>query len=331
MDRFPVEPGDALLRAEGVTLDYRSGAASVRALENVSFEMHRGDRLVLLGPSGCGKSSLLKAIAGFITPRAGRLTLDGQPILRPGPDRIVVFQEFDQLPPWKTVKGNVMFPLLAGGMARAEAQVRALHWINKVGLSPFADAFPHTLSGGMKARVAIARALAMQPAILLMDEPFAALDALTRRSMQEELQTLWEEIRFTMLFVTHSIEEALVVGNRIVLLSPHPGRVRAELNSHQFDLNSAGGEQFQAAAQRIHRLLFGDDALAAQLPTPLSTPLSTPLPTPLSTRLPTDLSPLSSPELSHHLSPGLSDHLSHRLSSHLPTELSTQLSTGLHA
>jgi NitT/TauT family transport system ATP-binding protein len=288
MDRFPVEPGDALLRAEGVTLDYRSGAASVRALENVSFEMHRGDRLVLLGPSGCGKSSLLKAIAGFITPRAGRLTLDGQPILRPGPDRIVVFQEFDQLPPWKTVKGNVMFPLLAGGMARAEAQVRALHWINKVGLSPFADAFPHTLSGGMKARVAIARALAMQPAILLMDEPFAALDALTRRSMQEELQTLWEEIRFTMLFVTHSIEEALVVGNRIVLLSPHPGRVRAELNSHQFDLNSAGGEQFQAAAQRIHRLLFGDDALAAQLPTPLSTPLSTPLPTPLSTRLPTD-------------------------------------------
>ncbi|ATQ73327.1 sulfonate ABC transporter ATP-binding protein [Massilia violaceinigra] len=260
--RFPMAPGEALLRAEGVTLEYRSGAATVRATENVSFEVHRGDRLVLLGPSGCGKSTLLKAIAGFITPRAGSLTLDGQPILRPGPDRFVVFQEFDQLPPWKSVLGNVMFPLLAGGVARAEARARALHWINKVGLSPFADAFPHTLSGGMKARVAIARALAMQPAILLMDEPFAALDALTRRSMQEELQTLWEEIRFTMLFVTHSIEEALVVGNRIVLLSPHPGRVRAELNSHQFDLGSAGGAAFQAATQRIHRLLFGDDALA---------------------------------------------------------------------
>ncbi|UOD32099.1 ABC transporter ATP-binding protein [Massilia violaceinigra] len=302
--RFPIGPNEALLRAEGVTLEYRSGAASVRATEKVSFEVHRGDRLVLLGPSGCGKSTLLKAIAGFITPRAGSLTLDGQPIVRPGPDRIVVFQEFDQLPPWKTVKGNVMFPLLAGGMARAEAQARALHWIGKVGLSPFADAFPHTLSGGMKARVAIARALAMQPAILLMDEPFAALDALTRRSMQEELQTLWEENRFTMLFVTHSIEEALVVGNRIVLLSPHPGRVRAELNSHQFDLSSAGGEAFQAAAQRIHRLLFDHDAPApAVLSTPLSTRLPTALSMPLSTRLPTPL----------------------------PTELSTQLSTGLHA
>lgn len=167
--RFPIGPSEALLRAEGVTLDYRSGAASVRALENVSFEVVRGDRLVLPGPSGCGKSTLLKAIAGFITPRAGSLTLDGRTIVRPGPDRIVVFQEFDQLPPWKTVKGNMMFPLLAGGMARAEAQARALHWIGKVGLAPFADAFPHTLSGGMKARVAIARALAMQPAILLMD------------------------------------------------------------------------------------------------------------------------------------------------------------------
>jgi NitT/TauT family transport system ATP-binding protein len=116
------------------------------------------------------------------------------------------------------------------------------------------------LSGGMKARVAIARALAMQPAVLLMDEPFAALDALTRRSMQEELQALWDEIGFTMLFVTHSIEEALVVGNRILLLSPHPGRVRAELNSHQFSLASAGSHEFQAATQRIHALLFGADA-----------------------------------------------------------------------
>jgi NitT/TauT family transport system ATP-binding protein len=264
MRRFPMGPGEALLRAEEVTLEYRSGATTVRATENVSFEVHRGDRLVLLGPSGCGKSTLLKAIAGFIAPRAGRLLLDGQPIVKPGRDRIVVFQEFDQLPPWKTMLGNVMFPLLAGGMARTDARVQALYWIDKVGLTPFADAFPHTLSGGMKARVAIARALAMQPAILLMDEPFAALDALTRRSMQEALQTLWEEIRFTMLFVTHSIEEALVVGNRIVLLSPHPGRVRAELNSHQFDLRSAGGEPFQAASQRIHRLLFGADAPAAQ-------------------------------------------------------------------
>ncbi|MFL6673497.1 MAG: ABC transporter ATP-binding protein [Massilia sp.] len=255
---FQVVPGQApLLRAEGVTLEYPAHGGTVRATQEVSFDVWRGDRFVLLGPSGCGKSTLLKAAAGFIAPRAGRLTLDGRPITGPGPDRIVVFQEFDQLPPWKTVGENVMFPMLATGVGRREAAGRAARWLDKVGLSGFAGAYPHTLSGGMKARVAIARALAMQPAILLMDEPFAALDALTRRAMQEELQALWDEVRFTMLFVTHSIEEALVVGNRILLLSPHPGRVRAELNSHQFGLHSAGGAEFQAASQRIHGLLFG--------------------------------------------------------------------------
>ena len=150
-------------------------------------------------------------------------------------------------------------------LKRAEAEERALHYLEKVGLAAFADAYPHTLSGGMKARVAIARALATQPKILLMDEPFAALDALTRRKMQEELLLLWEEVRFTLLFVTHSIEEALVVGNRILLLSPHPGRVRAEVHSHQYDLGSLGGSDFQASARRIHRLLF-DEADAPEQP-----------------------------------------------------------------
>ena len=264
---FNLVKPEPLLRAEHVTLEYASERGIVRATDDVSFDVYRGDRFVLLGPSGCGKSTLLKAIGGFIAPRAGSLHLGGKPVTGPGPDRIVVFQEFDQLPPWKTVKQNVLFPMLAGGVARAEAEVRAGHWLGKVGLARFADAYPHTLSGGMKARVAIARALAMQPAVLLMDEPFAALDALTRRSMQEELQALWDAIGFTMLFVTHSIEEALVVGNRILLLSPHPGRVRAELNSHQFSLASAGSHEFQAATQRIHALLFGADAdaPAAQL------------------------------------------------------------------
>jgi NitT/TauT family transport system ATP-binding protein len=283
---FQLVPTDPLLRAEGVTLEYAGLHGTVRATHDVSFEVYRGDRFVLLGPSGCGKSTLLKAVGGFLAPRAGSLFLNGKPILRPGPDRIVVFQEFDQLPPWKTVKRNVMFPLLASGMKRAEAEARALHWLAKVGLSGFVDAYPHTLSGGMKARVAIARALAMQPEILLMDEPFAALDALTRRQMQEQLQALWEEIKFTMLFVTHSIEEALVVGNRILLLSPHPGRVRAELNSHQFGLHSAGGAEFQAASARIHGLLFGEGQVeslpataakpAAAVATAASTPRSQP-------------------------------------------------------
>jgi NitT/TauT family transport system ATP-binding protein len=245
-----------LLRAQDLTIDYATAGGIVRATHEVSFDVYPGDRFVLLGPSGCGKSTLLKAVGGFVQPTAGGLLLRGRRIVRPGPDRIVVFQEFDQLPPWKTVKQNVMFPLLAGGVKRSEAEERAVHWLEKVGLAGFADAYPHTLSGGMKARVAIARALAMQPDILLMDEPFAALDALTRRRMQEELQALWEEVQFTMLFVTHSIEEALVVGNRILLLSPHPGRVRAEINSHQFGLASSGGPEFQAAAQRIHGLLF---------------------------------------------------------------------------
>lgn len=252
-----------LLRLQDVSLEYRSGAQVVRAANRVSLDVHRGDRFVLLGPSGCGKSSLLKAVGGFIAPVGGSITLDGVQVAGPGPDRVAVFQEFDQLPPWKTVKQNVMFPLLASRRAgRHEAEERAMHWIARVGLAQFADAYPHTLSGGMKQRVAIARALAMQPQVLLMDEPFAALDALTRRKMQEELGLLWEEARFTLLFVTHSIEEALVVGNRIALLSPHPGRVRAELNSHQFGLHSMGSAAFQQAAARIHGLLF-DPAPAA--------------------------------------------------------------------
>jgi NitT/TauT family transport system ATP-binding protein len=256
----PVPLPAPLLRAQDLTIDYAAGAGIVRATHEVSFDVYEGDRFVLLGPSGCGKSTLLKAVGGFIRPTAGGLLLRGRRILKPGPDRIVVFQEFDQLPPWKTVKQNVMFPLLAGGMKRKEAEAHALHWLDKVGLADFADAFPHTLSGGMKARVAIGRALAMRPDILLMDEPFAALDALTRRRMQETLLALWEEVGFTMLFVTHSIEEALVVGNRILLLSPHPGRVRAEINSHQFDLAASGSAEFQAAAQRLHGLLFGAGA-----------------------------------------------------------------------
>jgi NitT/TauT family transport system ATP-binding protein len=261
---FQVVQNEPLLRARGVTIDYQSERGTVRATQDVSFDVWRGDRFVLLGPSGCGKSTLLKAVGGFIAPRAGSLQLDDKPILAPGPDRIVVFQEFDQLPPWKTVKQNVMFPLRRSrGMGAAEAAEVALHFLNKVGLAQFADAYPHTLSGGMKQRVAIARALAMRPKVLLMDEPFAALDALTRRRMQEELLELWHDAAFTLLFVTHSIEEALVVGNRILLLSPHPGRVRAELNSHQFSLASQGSADFQAAAQRIHQMLFDQPAETA--------------------------------------------------------------------
>jgi len=255
---------EKLLAVENVSLEYRTRERIVRATHEVSFDVYGGDRFVLLWPSGCGKSTLLKAVGGFIEPSSGTISLDGQIVRGPGADRIVVFQEFDQLPPWKTVLQNVAFPLrVAKKLARAEANERALHYLDKVGLAAFANAYPHTLSGGMKQRVAIARALAMQPRVLLMDEPFAALDALTRRKMQEELLRLWEEVNFTLLFVTHSIEEALVVGNRILLLSPHPGRVRAELNSHQYSHDSFGRNDFQRSVARIHRLLF-EETEAAQ-------------------------------------------------------------------
>ncbi|MBH3438384.1 ABC transporter ATP-binding protein [Pseudomonas luteola] len=254
---LPTDLGQPLLNVEALGLEYSTPTRRVRATHDVSFDVFPADRFVLLGPSGCGKSSLLKSVAGFLPSVSGQIRLEGKRIKGPGPDRIVVFQEFDQLPPWKTVLENTLFPLVVSGqLKRSEARERALYYLDKVGLAGFAEAYPHTLSGGMKQRVAIARALAMQPRILLMDEPFAALDALTRRKMQEELLTLWEEVRFTLLFVTHSIEEALVVGNRILLLSPHPGRVRAEINSHQFGMDDFGSPAFQQTAQRIHQLLF---------------------------------------------------------------------------
>jgi NitT/TauT family transport system ATP-binding protein len=218
-----------LLALDEVTLQYATPSHLVTATYKVSFQVALSDRFVLLGPSGCGKSTLLKAVGGFIAPMEGTIALRGKPIMRPFHDRMVVFQEFDQLLAWKTVLQNVMFPLrVSRRCLKSEARERAKAWIQKVGLEKFADAYPHTLSGGMKQRAAIARALAMEPDILLMDEPFASLDALTRRQMQDELLALWEETRVTILFVTHSLEEATTIGNRVLMLSPHPGRVRGE-------------------------------------------------------------------------------------------------------
>jgi len=212
---------------------------------------------VLLGPSGCGKSTLLKAVGGYMQPTEGEIRLKGKRIERPGPDRMMVFQEFDQLLPWKTVRDNVMFPLQASGkLGAAEARDRAAQYIDKVKLTKFADSYPHMLSGGMKQRVAIARGMAMEPDILLMDEPFAALDALTRSRMQDELLALWDDTQFTVLFVTHSIAEAIRIGNRILLLSPHPGQVKAELDS--VPRGSTDAPEAQALERRIHDMLFTD-------------------------------------------------------------------------
>lgn len=249
---------DPHLSVEGVTLQYKTKEHLVTACYRVDFNVLKSDRFVLLGPSGCGKSTILKAIGGYMKPVEGRITLKGKEIGKPGPDRMMVFQEFDQLLPWKTVKENVTFALTSSGRLKGKAaDERAMQYIEKVNLGNFANTYPHMLSGGMKARVAIARGMAMEPDILLMDEPFAALDALTRRKMQDELLQLWEGTKFTVLFVTHSIPEAVKIGSRILLLSPHPGEVKAELNSTGSD--EPDPKTGVALSERIHKLLFADE------------------------------------------------------------------------
>jgi NitT/TauT family transport system ATP-binding protein len=254
-------PQETLLDVTGVTLQYRTGQQLVTATYRVDFSIKSSDRFVLLGPSGCGKSTLLKAVGGYLEPVEGEIRLRGKRITGPGPDRMMVFQEFDQLLPWMSVLGNVMFPLVeTGKLGSSAAREKAMEYIRKVNLVRVADSYPHTLSGGMKQRVAIARGMAMEPDILLMDEPFAALDALTRRQMQEELLQLWADTRFTVMFVTHSIAEAIKIGNRILLLSPHPGEVVAELNCPSPDSDEPGWQT--RLERRINDMLFvrGDTA-----------------------------------------------------------------------
>ncbi|MDB5392644.1 MAG: sulfonate transporter ATP-binding protein [Rhodospirillales bacterium] len=246
-----------LLALRDVTLTYANGGQQIIAAQNISLTVQTGDRIVLLGPSGCGKSTLLKAVGGFIRPAAGSIRLADKPITAPGPDRMMVFQEFDQLLPWKTVLGNVMFPMVASRkFDRKTARERARDIIRRVGLEAFVDAYPHTLSGGMKQRVAIARALVMEPKMLLMDEPFGALDALTRRRMQHELLSLWDDLRFTLIFVTHGIEEGIIIGSRLFVMTPHPGTIHTEINVNAYGDGSRAEPSFGRLAGEIEDLLL---------------------------------------------------------------------------
>jgi NitT/TauT family transport system ATP-binding protein len=195
----------------------------VRALQNISFDVHEGEFLSLVGPSGCGKTTLLRLINGLIGVDEGEVRVNGA-APKPGPDLAMVFQSA-RLMPWRTVAGNIEFALALRGIDRREQHARALALLGSVGLRDFADAFPHELSGGMQQRVGLARALSVEPKVLLMDEPFAALDAMTREVLRRELLQMWSRRRMAIVFVTHDIDEAVLLSQRIVLLRPRPGRV----------------------------------------------------------------------------------------------------------
>ena len=213
------------LAISGVSKRFVIGDEEVEALGAVDLTIGKGQFACLIGASGCGKSTLLRLVAGFEEPSSGAISVYGSPIAGPGSDRGMVFQGYT-LFPWLTVKKNVMFGLEVNGRGRHESEQQALQWLQLVGLEKFADAYPHQLSGGMKQRVAIVRALANQPRILLMDEPFGALDAQTRCRMQAHLLEIWRKIDVTIVFITHDLEEAIFLADRILVLSAHPGEVQ---------------------------------------------------------------------------------------------------------
>ncbi|NQX88331.1 MAG: ABC transporter ATP-binding protein [Halioglobus sp.] len=213
-----------ILEVKHLCKSFDSQHGRVTALQNINFKTHRREFVCVIGPSGCGKSTLIRILAGLDNPSSGELLLDGEPVFDPGPDRGMVFQGYT-LFPWLSVKRNIMFGLQMQGHTRATAESEALNWVELVGLDKFADAYPHQLSGGMKQRVAIARALANKPRILLMDEPFGALDAQTRGKMQANLIEIWRNIDITILFITHDLDEAVYLADRILVLKAHPGEL----------------------------------------------------------------------------------------------------------
>jgi NitT/TauT family transport system ATP-binding protein len=249
---------------------FESPQGPVTALARIEFEVHQRELISVIGPSGCGKSTLIRIVAGLETCTDGAVLVDGQPVSGPGPDRGMVFQSYT-LFPWLTVKSNVMFGPRMKGAPRATAERKALEWLEVVGLSKFAEHYPSQLSGGMKQRVAIARALANEPRILLMDEPFGALDAQTRCSMQAHLLRICASVDVTVLFITHDLDEAIYLSDRIVVLGAHPGRILEVIEVPVPRPRSSAqflSAQFLATKARLEELIHGrsedsDDTAAA--------------------------------------------------------------------
>jgi len=237
---------------------------AVLALDQISLEVHAREFVALLGPSGCGKSTLLYLIGGFLPVETGAILVDGKPVTAPGPDRGIVFQHF-ALFPWKTVRGNVLYGLERQGMAKDVREKRAQEFIELVGLHGFEDSYPSQLSGGMKQRAAIARTLAFDPEILLMDEPFGALDAQTRGLMQRELLSIWQRTPKTVIFVTHDVQEAVYLADRVAVMSARPGRIKTIVDT-KFDKTDPHIHKAKAFVDKVDELwdLVKEEAIKAQ-------------------------------------------------------------------
>jgi len=246
--------GLPILDIDAVSKSFRSGAGEIHALSGASLKIDKGEFICLIGASGCGKSTLLRLIGGFEAPSAGNVKMWDAPVAGPGPDRGMVFQDY-ALFPWLTVRGNIGFGPKARGLGRKEVRAASDRFIDMVGLTKFADAYPHQLSGGMRQRVAIARVLANDAQVILMDEPFGALDAMTRERLQEELLELWQRTKLTVIFVTHAIEEAILLADRVVVMTPGPGRIESDNRVALPRPRDVASPEFNAIRRELSQLL----------------------------------------------------------------------------
>jgi len=243
------------IEVRNMTFEYQVEKGRVLAVKDINFSVRQSEFVCLLGPSGCGKTTILNILAGLLQPSAGEIRMDNAPLNGGGQNRGVVFQDFAQLFPWRTARYNVEFGLEMRKVDKATREKTALDFLRLVGLEKFADVYPHQLSGGMQQRVAIARSLAYNPQVLLMDEPFAALDAMTRDDMQHLLTDVWQKTKKTIVYITHNVAEAVFLGDKVIVLNAHPGTVKAEVTLDLPRPRDPLSEPFVAKQREIMRLL----------------------------------------------------------------------------
>ena len=263
--------GSPVVRIEGVNKIFRSDGTEIVALKDINLDIYAGEFICVLGPSGCGKSTLLNAIAGFSLPTSGRLIANNREVSAPGPDRAMVFQEY-ALFPWMTVEENVAFGLEIKKLPRFAVKAQVDRLLDKLQLSDFRDRFPKDLSGGMRQRVAIARALALDSPMMLMDEPFGALDALTRSSLQDELLRIWMEFKKTVIFVTHSIQESIYLADRVVVMTYRPGTVKKIVPVDIPHPRAASSPRFIELQQELTRMVMEEQMLSQKAETSVPVP-----------------------------------------------------------